>query len=286
MYKNLRWKLLTIAAVFVVFFSVGVYPLLAGRDIPSGRVPCWSSQAKQLKLGLDLKGGVQLRMRVNTDDALKTTPTSTAEHLRSSLATSNITPTVLVTAPTVFRIEGVPPDRGFRSSAAAADEAAAADYDRNSACPAGSYEFKMKPNIERDLRRAGRRSDDADDRSPRQRAGRRRAEHRPAVERRRAAHPDARRQRRRARQGDHRQDRAARVQARRGGAGGEGGPAEAVQRQPAGRSRNPAGIGERQRSDELGVLRRQEDRAGDGQGSARRPSRGSTRTTSRPCTSN
>ena len=29
MYKNLRWKLLTILAVFVVFFSIGVYPMLA-----------------------------------------------------------------------------------------------------------------------------------------------------------------------------------------------------------------------------------------------------------------
>ncbi len=31
MYKNLRWKLLTIVAVFVVFFAIGVYPLLAER---------------------------------------------------------------------------------------------------------------------------------------------------------------------------------------------------------------------------------------------------------------
>ncbi len=147
MYKNLRWKLLTIAAVFVIFFAVGVYPLLGGHyhwPVPA------VLQAKALKLGLDLKGGVELRMRVNTDDALKTTTTSTAEQLRLSLATSGITPTITVQAPTVFRVEGVPQDRDqqFRASA---DEISQAEYDRNT-LPAGTYEFRMKPNIERDQR--------------------------------------------------------------------------------------------------------------------------------------
>ena len=71
MYKNLRWKIVTILVVFVVFFGVGVYPLLAQR-YRSCRLP-GVLKAKQLKLGLDLKGGVQLVMRVNTDDALKLT---------------------------------------------------------------------------------------------------------------------------------------------------------------------------------------------------------------------
>jgi len=147
MYKNLRWKLLTITIVFVVFFAVGVYPMLAQKyhwPIPG------VLQAKALKLGLDLKGGVELRMRVNTDDALKTTTTSTAEQLRGSLSTSSITPSINVTSPTSFRVEGVPQDRDqqFR---AAADEVTATDYDRNS-LPGGTYEFKMKANIERDLR--------------------------------------------------------------------------------------------------------------------------------------
>ena len=31
MNKNLRWKLITILAVFVIFFGVGVYPILARR---------------------------------------------------------------------------------------------------------------------------------------------------------------------------------------------------------------------------------------------------------------
>ena len=31
MNKNIRWKLITSLAVFVIFFSVGVYPILAQR---------------------------------------------------------------------------------------------------------------------------------------------------------------------------------------------------------------------------------------------------------------
>ena len=147
MYKNLRWKVLTILAVLVVFSAVGVYPMLAERyhwPIPG------VLKAKALKLGLDLKGGVQLTMRVNTDDALKTTTTSTMEQLRTSLATSNMTPTMVVVSPTVFRVEGVPQDRDqqFRTSA---DEVTAIDYDRNT-MPGGTYEFKMKSNIERNQR--------------------------------------------------------------------------------------------------------------------------------------
>src|SRR5262245_30637492 len=147
MYKNLRWKLLLTLAAFVVFFGVGVYPMLAQKyHWPS---PSWL-QAKALKLGLDLKGGVQLTLKVNTDDALRATSVSTSEQLRQSLTTSGITPTITVTGPSTFRVEGVPQDKdsAFR---AAADEIAAANYDRNIQA-GGNYEFKLRPNIERDLR--------------------------------------------------------------------------------------------------------------------------------------
>jgi len=148
MYKNLRWKILTIFAVLIIFGGIGVYPLLAQRyNWPS---PAWL-QAKALKLGLDLKGGVELVMRVNTDDALKISTTSVSEQLRESLRTSNITPAAItVPAPTVFRVEGVPQanDSQFR---VAADEIAGTNYDRNPLA-GGSYEFRMKPLIERSLR--------------------------------------------------------------------------------------------------------------------------------------
>ena len=109
MYKNLRWKILTIVAVLVVFFGLGIYPMLAQRyQLPA---PGWL-MAKQLKLGLDLKGGVHLVMRVNTDDALKLTTTNTSEQLRESLKTGNVPFTnIVVDSATAFHVEGVPPDR-------------------------------------------------------------------------------------------------------------------------------------------------------------------------------
>ena len=68
MIKNLRWKVITIVVVFVMFFAIGVYPLLAQRfGLPA---PGWL-MAKQLRLGLDLQGGVHLVMRVHTGEALK-----------------------------------------------------------------------------------------------------------------------------------------------------------------------------------------------------------------------
>src|SRR5215471_9096517 len=146
MYKNLRWKILTILAVFLLFFVIGPYPLIADHfHLPN---PAWL-RANQLKLGLDLKGGVQLRMRVNVEDALKITTTGVSQQLLESLKTSGINANVPVTSPTTFRVEGIPSDRdsAFR---AAADEAAGTQYDRNP-LPGGAYEFTMKQNIVRDL---------------------------------------------------------------------------------------------------------------------------------------
>ncbi len=148
MYKNVKWKVITILAVLVIFLGLGIYPLFAPRyHLP---VPGWL-MAYQLKLGLDLKGGVQLVLRVNTDDALKLTTTAASEQLRESLKTATVpVSSIAVTSPTTFRVEGVPQDRDaqFRTSA---DEIAATNYDRNPMA-GGAYEFKMKPTVERDLR--------------------------------------------------------------------------------------------------------------------------------------
>ncbi len=109
MNKNLRWKLLTIVTVFVVFFAVGVYPILAQRfHLPA---PNWL-MAKELRLGLDLKGGVHLVLRVQTDDALVTHTTTIGEQLREELRTAGITPSTLrASSPTILQVEGVPAER-------------------------------------------------------------------------------------------------------------------------------------------------------------------------------
>jgi preprotein translocase subunit SecD len=148
MNKNLRWKLLTIFAVFVVFFALGVYPILAQRyHLP---VPAWLA-SKQLKLGLDLKGGVHLVLRVQSDEALQVATTTTAEQIREELRTANVpVGAITTTSPTNFRVEGVASDRDadFRRIS---DAQAAANYDRNPGV-SGNYDFAMKPNIAKDLR--------------------------------------------------------------------------------------------------------------------------------------
>ena len=148
MYKNLRWKLITIIAVFALFFTLGVYPVLAARyKLPA---PAWLL-SKQLKLGLDLKGGVHLVMRVHTGDALKLHTTTTSEQLREALRTAGINvSTIALSSEKSFKVEGVPQDRDaeFRRIA---EEQTAAQYDRSSGA-GGAYEFSLKPNVEKDMR--------------------------------------------------------------------------------------------------------------------------------------
>src|SRR5215210_6683362 len=101
---NLRWKLLTVLAVLVIFASVGVYPLIAARYGITR--PAWLIN-KGLKLGLDLKGGVHLVLRVQTDDALRIETETEMERLREQMTTAQVTFTnVVLVSPTQFRVEG------------------------------------------------------------------------------------------------------------------------------------------------------------------------------------
>src|SRR5205085_8737177 len=102
---NLRWKLITILAVLVIFSAVGVYPIIAARfGINS---PSWL-MSKTLKLGLDLKGGVHLVLRVQTDDALKIETETEMERLRELLNTAAINTTNIAAVNiTSFKVEGI-----------------------------------------------------------------------------------------------------------------------------------------------------------------------------------
>jgi preprotein translocase subunit SecD len=125
--KNLRWKLLVILGV-VALSVFAFYP-------PDQKV----------RLGLDLKGGVHLVLRVQTDDALRLLTDGTAEQLREQLRTAGLTgATVAPTSTTSFTVTGVPPEQDavFRSALATVE----LSYDRSSSGP-GSYSFQMKPNI-------------------------------------------------------------------------------------------------------------------------------------------
>ena len=147
MNKNIRWKVITIVAVLVIFAGLGVYPIVASQYHIAW--PSWL-MAKQLKLGLDLKGGVHLVLRVQTDDALRLETDQAAERLREALRTRNI-PVTSLTNPSIsqIRVEGVPPaqDAAFRDAAADL----ATNFDRSPGTN-GSYTFNMKPNIQIALR--------------------------------------------------------------------------------------------------------------------------------------
>ena len=147
MSSTLRWKLLTVLAVLVIFSAVGVYPLVAARyGVHSPAL----LMDKQLKLGLDLKGGVHLVLRVEADDALRIETEQEMERLRETLKTKGIPASNLASPDsTHFRVEGVSPaqDAAFRTAATEVS----ANFDRSSGTN-GTYLFTMKPNIQVNLR--------------------------------------------------------------------------------------------------------------------------------------
>jgi preprotein translocase subunit SecD len=129
MMKNLKWR-------------IGLILTVIGLSIWAFVPP-----AQKVRLGLDLKGGVHLVLRVKTDDALKVETDTTVERLRDSLTRAGVTfAKVEATSPTDFRIEGISDDAAFRAQAADADTV----YERSS--EAGGYSYRMKPNVANQLR--------------------------------------------------------------------------------------------------------------------------------------
>jgi len=127
--KNIRWKLILIAVV--IGLSVwGFYP-----------------PQEKVRLGLDLKGGVHLVLRVQTDDALRLETETTVERLRDSLARASVQfSKVDVVGPTEFRVEGIQNDGAFRDASAEADTV----FERSS--EANGYVYNIRPNIANQLR--------------------------------------------------------------------------------------------------------------------------------------
>jgi preprotein translocase subunit SecD len=129
MKKNLRWRLITIAAV-IALAVWAFYP-----------------PATKVNLGLDLKGGVHMVLRVHTDDALRLETETTVERLRETLARANVQYAKLeVTSPTTFIVEGVENDQAYRQAAVEPE----AVFSRSSG--AARYTYTMRPNIATQLR--------------------------------------------------------------------------------------------------------------------------------------
>ncbi len=132
MAKNLRWKVILILGVLALSVFL-FYP-------PDQKV----------RLGLDLKGGVHLVLRVQTDDALRLESQTTADRLGEQLKTAGIIPaSFAVTSPTEFAVTGVPADKdqAFRAALTEVE----VNYNRASGTN-GNYTFALKPNIAFQLR--------------------------------------------------------------------------------------------------------------------------------------
>ena len=132
MNKNLRWKLLGIVGVIALCVWM-IYP-------PSQTV----------RLGLDLKGGVHLVLRVQTDDALRLETETAMDRIREEMVKGGAASvTATATSVTEFQIGGVTPDHDaqLRQTATEVEQT----YDRDAGVN-GTYTFKMKPNITNQLR--------------------------------------------------------------------------------------------------------------------------------------
>ena len=133
MRKNLQWKLLAIVAVTALAVW-GVYP-----------------PADQIRLGLDLKGGAHLVLRVETEDALQVETETASEQVGEQMSLQGMdAATVIPVDATTIRVEGVPGDRdaAFRQLS---DERLAPSYDREPGA-GGSYTFRMRGPVASSLR--------------------------------------------------------------------------------------------------------------------------------------
>ena len=133
MSTNLRWKLISI----MVITGLAVWAIY-----PPG---------ERIRLGLDLKGGVHMVLRVQTDDALQVESETAAEQLGEQLSLQGIEVTsVIAVDPTTIHVEGVPQGREEEFEQIA-EEQLGVNYNRVSG-PGGSYTFTIKTNIEALLR--------------------------------------------------------------------------------------------------------------------------------------
>src|SRR5437762_13779131 len=103
---SLRTKIITIIVVFVVFFALGVYPMMASTyKLPA---PQWL-MAHQLKLGLDLKGGVHLELQVQTGDALNVATEQERSRLQQELKERGVPATGTLGDVSHLKVDVVPP---------------------------------------------------------------------------------------------------------------------------------------------------------------------------------
>jgi len=129
--NNLRWRiLLTVVIVGACLWAI----------VPPG---------EKIRLGLDLKGGVHLVLRVQTDDALSLETSTAADRAREELEKASVTGAVVRQLnPTQFEISGIPADKDAAVKQATTD--LMTSFDTNAGV--GMQTFTIKPNRQVQLR--------------------------------------------------------------------------------------------------------------------------------------
>jgi protein-export membrane protein SecD/preprotein translocase SecF subunit len=146
MSSRLRWRLAVTLTVTLGISLFAWYPWLADRLALAG--PQFLI-AKRLRLGLDLKGGVQIILRVNTDDAVLVETRDTARRIEGAIRRYSIkTGQVEVLSPGTFRVLGISPegDAAFRRLS---DDLAPAFL---RASELGGYAFALRNDVRERLR--------------------------------------------------------------------------------------------------------------------------------------
>ena len=106
---------------------------------------------EQIRLGLDLEGGVHMVLRVQTDDALQLETETAAEQLSEQLSLQGIELTSAVAVdPVTMQIEGVPPERDAEFRQMAEDQLSLS-YEREPGV-SGSYTYRMRAPVASSLR--------------------------------------------------------------------------------------------------------------------------------------
>ena len=147
MTKRLRWRIIVVVVVTVATSILAWYPLVATR------YGLWAPGfilEKQLRLGLDLKGGVQMVLRVNTDDAVLVETRNTVDRLAAALTKRNIKiGTIEVSGPGRFLVQNVgsEQDTTFRQISNEVSN----NFNRESA-GRGSYTLTITPSALATLR--------------------------------------------------------------------------------------------------------------------------------------
>jgi preprotein translocase subunit SecD len=127
MTKDLKVRI----AIIVAVIGVAIYGFIPPRE--------------KIRLGLDLKGGVHLVLRVRTDDAVKLQTDLTAERLRDELDKASLRFASLETVDTTtFRVQGAQDPDGVKAKAA--DIVPDSDFTRSTGV-GGDMSFTLRPNV-------------------------------------------------------------------------------------------------------------------------------------------